>query len=309
MQFNKQYKVLFLDPDYDIKYTDEKVDIILSPSLYWIKKVSLPLNSLREVKALLPSIFEDTLPDGIFSYSVYKSEHDSLFYAFVYEDKKVLDVLAQKNIPVSNINSVHFAQSELNNIEHAIYINNDQCLYTKDSTVVLLPSSWIEEKEKLDLSNITLSKHKVTLQQFAHLIDYKSLYGIITVLTLLILLTGSEWFITTQRSADIRAKTDEFFVKEKLSATMFENRSILKKYEKTHEFQTKLREYLTQLLTLKLNKNEKMTRIGLKSKTIFADFSNINKQRTAEITSLLNSTGMPLTQVLKDGVLHLEIKI
>ncbi len=74
MQFNRQHKILFLDPNYPAVCGDEKVDIILSPSLYWIKKISLPLNSLREVRTLLPSIFEDMLPDGIYSYSVYKNQ-------------------------------------------------------------------------------------------------------------------------------------------------------------------------------------------------------------------------------------------
>ena len=309
MQFNRQNKILFLDPNYDVASVDEKVDIILSPSLYWIKKISLPLNSLREVRTLLPSIFEDTLPDGIYSYSVYKNSEDSLFYAFAYEDKNILDVIAQHNIPMTNIGSVHFAQSELHNINHAMRINDNQCLYINDSIVVMVPSTWVKEKEELDLSSITLSKHKITLQQFAHIVDYKSLYGVISVLAILILLAFSELLISEQRSQDIVMKTDEIFLKDDLKPTMFENKSILKKFEKTHEAQTRFREYLAYLLALKLNKSEKMTLFSLKNKTILVNFSGVDDKKSSHITSVLTSKGVHFTQKHNDGILHLEIKI
>jgi hypothetical protein len=308
MQFKKQHKILFLDPNYDAVCGDEKVDIILSPSLYWVKKISLPLSSLREVKTLLPSIFEEMLPEGIYSYSVYKSREDSSFYAFAYEDKKILDVIAQHNIPMANIASVRFAQSELDDCEQAMRIDDDQCLYVKDSIVVLVPSSWVNEKEELDLSNIALSKHKITLQQFAHIIDSKSLYGVFSVLLILILLSFSELLITTQRSHEVVMKTDEIFIQNDLKPTMFENRSILKKFEKTHEVQIRFREYLGYMLALKLNKGEKITLVSLKNKTLLVNFSGTDKQ-SPHITSVLTSKGLAYTQKYKDGILYLEIKI
>lgn len=309
MQFKKQHKILFLDPNYETVCPDEKVDIILSPSLYWVKKVSLPLNSLREVKTLLPSIFEDMLPEGIYSYSAYKNSEDSLFYAFAYEDKKILDLISEHNIPMTNIGSVHFAQSELQDMDHAMKIDENQCLYVKDSIVVLLPSFWVKEKEELDVSDIELSKHKITLQQFAHIVDYKSLYGVISVLVILILLAFGELFATGQKSQEVIAKTDEIFLKSDLKPTMFENRSILKKFEKTHQVQTRFREYLAYLLALKLNKNEKMTLLNLKNKTILVNFSGVQEKKSAHITSVLTSKGVQFTQKHKDGTLHLEIKL
>lgn len=297
-----------MDPNYDAVCGDEKVDIILSPSLYWVKKISLPLSSLREVKTLLPSIFEEMLPEGIYSYSVYKSHEDSSFYAFAYEDKKILDLIAQHNIPMANIASVRFAQSELDGFEHAMRLNDDQCLYVKDSLVVLVPSAWVNDKEELDLSKVVLSKHKVSLQQFAHIIDYKSLYGVISVLLILILLGFSELLITSQRSQEVVTKTDEIFIQNDLKPTMFENRSILKKFEKTHEIQSRFREYLGYILALKLNKGEKMTLLSLKNKTLLVNFSGVDK-KSSHITSVLTSKGLSYTQKHKDGILHLEIKL
>jgi hypothetical protein len=249
------------------------------------------------------------LPEGIYSYSVYKNNEDSLFYAFAYEDKKILDVISQHNIPLANINSVHFAQNELQNMDRAMKIDENRCLDVKDSIVVLVPSSWVKETKELDTSNIALSKHKITLQQFAHIIDYKSLYGVISILAILILLTFSEMFVTAQRAQEVVTKTDEIFVKDDLKPTMFENRSILKKLEKTHAVQTQFREYLAYLLALKLNKGEKMTLLSLKNKTILVNFSGVNEKENSHITSVLTSKGVHYTQKHKDGTLHLEIKL
>ncbi|MDQ7066925.1 MAG: hypothetical protein Q9M40_02365 [Sulfurimonas sp.] len=73
----------------------EKVSIILSPSLYWVQKLSLRVKYVREVKKLLPSIFEDMLPAGQYSYSAYKRGDD--FFIFAYEDKAILKLLQDKS--------------------------------------------------------------------------------------------------------------------------------------------------------------------------------------------------------------------
>ena len=84
-KFNKQIDTIFLDTICDNFHTDNKVNIILSPSLYWIKKVSLPVKNVKDVKPLLASIFEDILPDGTYNYSAYKN--DDAYLVFAYEDK------------------------------------------------------------------------------------------------------------------------------------------------------------------------------------------------------------------------------
>jgi hypothetical protein len=89
MKFRRDTTTLFLDPaskEQLIYDTSKKVNIILSPSLYWVKKMSLPVTNVREVKKLLPSIFEDSLPVGHYSYTAYKHGED--FMLFAYEDKK-----------------------------------------------------------------------------------------------------------------------------------------------------------------------------------------------------------------------------
>ena len=85
MKFNTQLKTLFLDPHSEIEHTDEKVNIILSPALYWVKRQTLPVKYIRDAMKLLPSIFEESVPEGHYSYSAYKD--GDTFVLFAYDDK------------------------------------------------------------------------------------------------------------------------------------------------------------------------------------------------------------------------------
>lgn len=200
MNFKRPTTTLFLEPSANEEFSfdkSEKLNIILSPALYWVKKMPLPVSSVREVKKLLPSIFEDSLPEGHYSYTAYKSGEE--FMLFAYEDKKILALLSKVGIGLANIASVHFAQSEFKELSHAFCINEKQCMYMKDELLVLAPSAWISNKEKLNIEDIQLSKHTLTLQQFGHIVDNSSLYKMGAILGVLALVLLIEIFITNAK--------------------------------------------------------------------------------------------------------------
>ena len=310
MKFRRDTTTLFLDPaskeqlTYD---TSKKVNIILSPSLYWVKKMSLPVTNVREVKKLLPSIFEDSLPEGRYSYTAYKHGED--FMLFAYEDKKILDLLAKHDISSANIASIHFAQSEFKEIASAFCINEKQCMYLQDELLVLAPSAWISEKEKLNLDTVTLSKHTIKLQQFGHIVDNGSLYKIGAFLSILALILIVEIFITSVKKDTIALAKDELFTKYKLQSTMFQNRSSLNKYSKIHKRQTKLRESISYFLALKLKTSQKISLVDYKNNLLSVTISGVNASSKNAIISQLNAKGIKFTTSLNDDKLKVEAKI
>lgn len=275
MKFNTDKKTVFLDPHSELVISDEKLDIILSPSLYWVKKVTLPLKYERDVKKLLVSLFEDVLPEGAYSYSVYKhiapngsapEDGKNVFMIFAYEDKVILDLLQAQGILSANISSIHFAQSELDTLDGAVKINETQSIYVKDDVVTLVPCCWIEESGNLDLTNIKLSKHTITLAQFGHIVDNKSLITIGAILSVFIVLIWIELFIVKQNISKIELESSQIFAKHKLKPTMFQNKSLLKKYKSIHENQTKLRKDFEKIL-----KNKNITKITYKDNNLKVD--------------------------------------
>ena len=310
MKFRRDATTLFLDPasKEELSYEkSNKVNIILSPSLYWVKKMSLPLTSVREVKKLLPSIFEDSLPEGHYSYAAYK--HGAEFMLFAYEDKKILDLLAKHDISSANIASVHFAQSEFKEIENAFCINEKQCMYLKDELLVLAPSAWVSEKEKLNLDAITLSKHTIKLQQFGHIVDNGSLYRIGAILSVLALIFMVEIFITSVKKDSIGLAKDELFTKYNLQSTMFQNRSLLSKYSKIHKRQTKLRENISYFLSLKLKPSQKISLIDYKNNLLSVTISGVDASSKETVKDQLNAKRVKFTTSLSNDKLKVEVKI
>ncbi len=309
-KFKRRTNIVFLDPQSsdNIKLEKgEKLDIILSPKTYWVKKMTLPLSSVREIKKLLPSIFEDSLPSGNYSYYAYKEE-DS-FILFAYEDKKILDLLASKGINSTDIKSIRFAQSEFRNLEGAVGITETESIYLKDGLLVVVPSVWMSESKDLDISELQLSKHTIKLQQFGHIVDTKSLYKIGAILVALALILIGEIFVTKSKVSALEASKEELFSKYNLQATMFQNRSIYNKYLKIHAKQTKLREAIAIFLTMPLKSTQKITMIEYKNNKLQITVSGVKKGSEKNILSYLNTKELHYQTSFHKNSMKIEVSL
>ena len=307
MKFNKKIKTIFLDSHSKLKVMDEKVNIVLSPSLYWVKKLSLPVKYIRDAKKLLPSIFEDTISDGNYSYYVYKK--DDYFYAFAYEDKVILDVIKEKGIAPHNIANVYFAQSELQNIESALKIDETQSIVLQDDIVILLPCCWVQESAELDVTHLQHTKHSIVLAQYNHIVDKNSLYKVGAILVASIFLIFGEFFITSQKVEQTTTTQEELFEKYKLKPTMFQNKSLLKKYTKLHKKQMQLRYYTSQILALKLKGNDKLNSMILKDKKFIVSFSGVKRDEKSYIEKKLKTKKIKYKPFFKDNVFYVEMAL
>lgn len=309
MKFNAKLETIFVDSNSNMMNfngdSKEKVNVILSPSLYWVQKVSLPVKYVRDVKKLLPSLFEDILPEGNYSYSAYKDADD--FYIFAYEDKKIIDTLLSKGINTSSIANVYFAQSELSDMNGARKVSDSECIYTKEGLVVVVPCTWVEYSGSLDVREQELSKHSITLQQFGHIVDNRSLYKIGAIILILAILILSEYVITAQKVNEVTTLKEELFTKYKLKSTSFQNEAMFKKYDSIHKRQTKLREYLGVVLGLHLSANEKISFIALKNNRLSCEFSGLVKGKEKTIIRTLKSKGVDFTSSYKNNSWNLEM--
>ena len=285
----------------------EKVDIILSPAFYWVKKMPLPVKSVREVKKLLPSIFEETLPLATYSYTAYKRK--DTFILFAYEDKKILDFLTAKGINSSNISGIYFAQSEFEDSEEAYTVSETQSIISKDALVILIPSLWISKKQPLHLEEKILSKHKILLQQFGHIVDRKSLYTIVGILGILAIILMVEIFIASSKRDAILTSKDALFSKYKLQPTMFQNRSIYTKYSAIHQRQTHLREYISYFLNMQLKSTQRIKIIEVKSKVLIVILSGVTKGNERGLLTQLDVKKLHYKTSFNDKTIKIEIKL
>jgi hypothetical protein len=250
-------ELVFLDPlapQTQPLPTDKKIDIILSPSLYWVKKMVLPLKSAREVSKLLPTIFEEFLPDGEYSYFTYK-EGDQ-FLVFAYEQEKIKSLLLTYEIPLHSVGDFYFAQDLAPFIDGGVKLNDQEVLAVEDGVVILLPQQWSGVEESLVLNSSMKLEHKVRLDFTKGFVGDKSLYKLALLLGVLVVVVSVEIFITTTKIGKIQEQKTELFTHYKLKSTMIQNRSILKKYKKIFTDQSHLREEFVKFLEQDRNKAE-----------------------------------------------------
>ena len=304
-KFKKSNSVIFLDPHAQIapKIAEStRVDIILSPSLYWVKKLKLPVKYTRDVKKLLPSIFEDILPNGNYSYAVFKE--DDGYIAFAYEDKQIIDELTKQKIPVVNVENVYFAQTELLSSSPCM-INDKEALVLENGVLFLAPLDWFEDIKPLSLSSVIRSNKAIKLQQYSHIIDTGSINKIGALLGVFIVVLIVEMFITSQKIDHLEQEKEKLFTHAKLLPTMMQNRAVLAEYETTFEKQTKLRNILGILLQIELR--QKITKIELKNKVLHITLQEIDQATTKKILQSLKAYESTLRSSLKNNSFEIEV--
>ena len=309
-KFKQNAKVIILDPhssETPAYKPEERVAVILSPSLYWVKKLSISVKYLRDLKKLLPSIFEEILPDGNYSYTAYKEGDE--YFAFAYKDREIIDLLKARGIPLGNVASIHFAQSELQHLQKPYRLNSKEAIYVQNGVVVLAPLEWFESTENLDVNNIALSNKTIQLQQFNHIVDNKSLYKLASLMLFFIVILGVEIFITKTKINSLESKKSSIFHEYNLKSTMIQNRSILQKYEKIDKEQRSLRKYTALFLKMKLKNGESLKLLEYKNKRLHAVFEGVDKTRVSLLTRELAKQSKAINIKQNGTTLDVEVKL
>ena len=308
MGFNKTAQPLFIDLHTSVSTEGgELFNLILSPSFYWVKRVSLPVKSLRDVKRLLPSLFEDTIPEGKYSYYAYEDQEAYLLFA--YDDKKILDLLAEIGIGSERINEVYFAQSEFQEAEKAIAIDEDCVLDVQDRVVVKVPGTLVSSLEPLQLQEHNFSEHGIELARYTHIATTKSLVQFAIFMGTLISIFALDWIVSTTKVSEFDASPLELYAEHKLPATKIQNEAILETLQKQYEGQIKIRQLTAKVLNLKLQKNEYIGLYDLTEKKLSVELKLASSKRASTISKILKKQNRLLKEKYQKGILRLEFEL
>ncbi len=122
-----------------------KYDLLLTPQFYIYKKESLPIKYGFQAKKLAPSILEELLGEGEYSYAVLPDGDDWSFYA--YDMNKIESFLKNKRLDSHYINKIYFAQQSKDFFADPISVDDKNALLTIDDTVVMLPKTMVESQK------------------------------------------------------------------------------------------------------------------------------------------------------------------
>lgn len=305
--FKSRAKAFFIDIDSPHCLLEGPVNIILSPSMYWVKRVKLPVKYLYEVKSLIPSLFEEHLPEGKYSYSAYK-DGDS-FLIFAYNDKEVLDLIAKKGIASANINNIYLAQSELDTIDTAYKISENSIISVENGVVVKLPSALAPQAERLDISDHEFSKHSIHLTRLNQIADKKSQIVFATILGFLIVMFTTEWLITSSKVSVILEKQSEVFSNHNLPSTSFQNEAIYSKLNTLFERQSRIRDILNLALTIKLNPDEQIQELSLDKNKVTIVIKTSSREQGAKSLAKLKQEFKQVSERFESGTYIMEITL
>jgi len=308
LNFKQTVETIFLDAKRDITVDlEKKYHIILSPSLYWVKREKLPLKYVHEVKKIVATLFEEILPKGEYSYFVDKDEE--AFLLFAYDDKAILKLLESKGIRLSNVSGISFAQHSFADEQKPIQINKDEVIVSKDGIVVVLPSEWFKEKKVLEESKLYPSKQTIHLEKFSHIIDRKTLYtvGMLVLLFMSVLL--GEYIYYSLELEKIRQQKEKVFTGSNLKPTLMQNRAILQKYQKLIKRQEKLRTVLAMILQANFKKAQRVDAIVYDGKKLQIVLEGVTQADLPKIFSKLYKAKINMQAKEKAKNLVLEVDL
>jgi hypothetical protein len=301
---------LFLDKDTTLnnKPNSKEIDIVLSPSLYWATNVEFNIKSKKEIKKILPSIFEGNIPqnsDTEYNYYLYSNEGKNL--AFAYNGEYILSLLEELDISSKYIKRVYFAQIELNKLYYPLKIDNHWALVTNNDMLIKLPFENVDQNiaRDLNLEDTKLSKNYIKLDSSTtHNIN--SLYILfITLISIFVIEAG----INSYKISKLESQKEDIFSRNNLPATNIQTNAIHKKLLSIYHTQKDIRRVISTGLSIRLLSGEYLKSIDVKSKKIELVFNLKNLSRKAVIVNKFKKSGFIPNTIFNKNLLRVEVKL
>ena len=273
---NNSRELILLHHNSKPKYINEVVDIMLSPSLYTLKKEPLEIKYKRQAKALAPSVLDELLDDGKYEYDVFK-DSDGVWIFIAYDKSKIIELLDG-----FDVNRVYFAQQSFELFKHPISLNSNQALGLVNDIVTIIPKVAFKDGIRfLSIDNsFTPKSGGFKLSKSSNdFIDIKSSIILSIIFTLFAISFGVEGYQYSSNLAN--QSTNELLEDYPSLQSKYSRDSILSKYNKIDKNERKKREFLksissivkygAKLQTLLITEKSMIVTMKIKDKSIYSD--------------------------------------
>lgn len=308
---HKKHPLLFVDKTSKITLLiDEPIDIILSPSFYWVRKEELPVKSVYAAKKLVASIFEPILPEGNYSYHVVK--RDGFFELFAYDDVFIVSTLEAKGIKTSQINAIYFIQNEINTQEKSVTINESVGMLNTNGIWSILPVQYLHDGVPLEtiLKTIERPKEKISIDIFKNFVlEEGQLYKIIACFVALMMIYGVEHW-SLKREFSVASITQYKIMDDyNLPKTSMQLEGLRRDLLSEEKSQTLLRQEIKQMLSLPLLEGERWSELSVKKNSVALSIELKDPKRAEELKKIIAQKSQINSIKVVDTTLHIEVKL
>lgn len=304
---NKSNNIFFLTKNNKNITSKDKISLILSPEFYWAKIFEIPVNNKSTALELLPALYEEFLPNNEYSYQVEKINKNT-FMCFAYSNSEIFEEIKKLNIPLSQIDSIYFAQNEFNKYQY-FSINNINYTYVNNLLVQIPNNIKLNSCENLHnkLNSLSLSKIKVDLKLYKNIMPQKYLFMSISFLIIISIINFSKYSSYKNEISLNELKKLELKKEYKLPLTSIQTRSLIKSSKNKVLFSLEIREKIKYIISYKkLSKDTIFTELELKKSSLILKVKNVNENNLKEF---LRKKYKILNSKKENKLFEIEIKL
>jgi hypothetical protein len=258
----------------------EEVDIILSAELYSARIFDIPIESSKELKLVIPDFFEEFFNiEGYSFYYVKLSKHKYLCFAYKQDD--ILEIIKKSNIDLKYVKNIYFLQNELKCENDNVYEYNKTKYICSNDILVKIPDniSVSTKANKIDLNNITLSKHNIFFNKSSKYIENKTAYIISFIFIIFAIFNFYKMSILNTQIDNYDKKLDGLKQKYSIPSSMIQTKAIIGEYEEVKNNYEQYRTALEYILNYNQSINTKLEDIEYKNNKLLITFENKNKEK------------------------------
>jgi len=286
-----------------------RVNIVLTPQFYTVKREDLPVKYHYQAKRIAPSLFEGLLAnDGRYEYFVFKENAQWVFIA--YNPQEIRAFLVEKGMAIENLSKIYFAQQIPEAFTPPIVLSEREALLTIDGNVVLIPPTMLQTDPGKALFDYGITpKSGITLaSQSSVLLTQKES---IVFTTLFLVFAGIFFLEGWHYSQNIQKQEQE--MQRLLDAypalqSKMQRESIALKYRKIDTREREKREIIKKLASL-IYKGVTLTAYHMNEKGFKTTFSCANATVARKLKAMAQRSHFAITSGKGSNIVVIEGKL
>lgn len=226
----------------------ERVDILLPPQYYTMRKEHIEVRYSYQAKRLAASILESFLEEGVeYDYFVYKEEQDWIFIAYSPEEISLL--LERKNIDTDQVSKLYFAEQSKKQFELPVLLNEREAVVTLDKSVTVVPRELLASTQRYQRFDDSFAPQSGVSfgVGVGSLFTRKDTIIIATLLTLFTFVIFFEALRYRSVAQSMEREIGALFVEYPTLQSGYARKNILTKYKKIDTQERKKRELLKSI--------------------------------------------------------------
>ncbi len=302
------YKTLLLTDKMLPLNIEHKLNIVLSPSLYWFREEVLPAKNESMAKNLAPSFFDSVIDDGEYEYMAIA--RGDKYWLFAYSNSRIMQALDDAGITAAQVHAIYFAQTECLDTDEPLSVDEHNSLVSFEGSVCIVPKQYTESFRTVDdfCSSHPRSRHRVGVNFYSSgMLSERQLFSLTIIAIVFVGLYLADFLLLKHQLKQQRIQ--ELALKEhyNLPKTSFELKSLMSRLKQKEQDQQLLRERFRHILKLPLKKGESVLNLKFTPKKVDLQIALKEASRAEILKNYLEKSGKIMNPKVKNKIFFVSL--